>query len=130
MSGTGSNGTNPAVSLTCEKTADTGTAAVTTFINQGSPENLEMYGPTDTVDISGNSSINGFMLFPNAQVKVSQGLIAGAVWAKTFDFSNTSGCTVGMIQKSVGGVLAADLTLPPVNQINAVSSWRRVKTQN
>jgi hypothetical protein len=129
ISGTSSNGTSPAVSLTCENTADPSAVPITTFINQGLPENLEMYGPTDTVNIPGSSRINSFMLFPNAEVKVSQGLIAGAVWAKTFDFSNTSGCTVGMIQKSVGGVLAADLTLPPTNKINAVSSWRRVKTE-
>jgi hypothetical protein len=128
MSGTGSNGTSE--KLSCENTAVSPVPIITTFINQGLPENLEMYGPTtETVEVGDKTMINSFMLFPNAQVKVSQGLIAGAVWAKTFEFSNTSGCTVGMIQKSVGGVLAAGVTLPPTNKINAVSSWRRVKTE-
>ncbi len=156
MSGTGSNGTSsPTVSLAttgsrdsdpnaspnygCELTADTGTAAVTTFINQGSPANLEMYGAdgsafpnwssghtANVVNMAGNTRINGFMLFPAAEVRVSQGLISGSVWARTFDFSNTAGCTVGVVQNSVGNVLAANVTNTPTNIINPITSWRRL----
>ncbi len=95
------------------------------FINQGSPKNLEMYGSTSgDIDIS-NGKISAFMLFPNAMVKVSQGIINGVAWAGNFDdFSNTSGCTVGMVQNDVGDVLAAT-TSEPRNQINAISSMKR-----
>jgi hypothetical protein len=155
MSGTDSNGTSPAYSLAtsasrdsnptnenglgCEMTQDSGTAAVTTFINQGTARNLEIYGADGTasphwsdghtstmISVSGNTRINGFLLFPEAQVVVSQGLISGSVWAKTFDFTNTSGCTVGMAQNSVGSILAISNSSA---RINPVTSWHRKEVE-
>ena len=151
MSGTGDNGSGHSLStsatrdpnptdqngLGCEMTNDTGTANITTFINQGSATNLEIYGAdgslsnwsngsTSTmVDISGNTRINGFMLFPKAEITVSQGLLSGSVWAEKFDFSNTSGCTMGVIQNAVGNILGRYNTPSPTNTINSVSSWQR-----
>ena len=115
----------------CELTNDTSTITATNsdkglrgFINQGSATNLEMYGLTTTVD-GGNGRINAFMLFPNATFNVSQGLISGAVWATSFNFSNSSGCTVGMVQNKVGSVLAGSTAYPSAHKINTISSLER-----
>lgn len=125
--------------LGCELTADASTTAITTFINQGSAKNLEMYGGnggnsstwssghiSNIVDLSANTRINGFMLFPQAEVKVSQGLLSGSVWAKDFDFSNTSGCTVGVIQNAVGSILASSNSYPSLPSMGNINSWQRV----
>ena len=113
----------------CELTSDSGVIGsekgIKGFINQGSTANLEMYGPTSTTNTISNGRINAFMLFPNATFNVSQGLLSGAIWAESFDFSNSSGCTVGLVQNKVGNVLAASTSYPSAHKINTISSLQR-----
>jgi hypothetical protein len=120
---------------TYDNTANTSSSAN----NTGLASNLEIYGADgsggtwgtgykmENFQVSDTTMATSFIFAPEATVDVSQGEIRGGVWTKVFKSSNSSGCSRGMVQASVG---ATRVPFPssPIS-IGSITSWRRQGAQ-
>jgi hypothetical protein len=107
--------------------------------NTGLASNLEIYGADgsggnwgtgykmESFQVTDTTMVTGFLYVPRATVDGSQAEIRGTVWSEVFKSSNSSGCSRGMVQASVGDTR---VPLPSSTiSIGSITSWRRQEAQ-
>jgi hypothetical protein len=117
---------------------------IRSYINQGNPRHLEIYGayPQNStswdvpfIEMS-NATINGFILSPSGRVKESNSTINGKVWANTVDFSNNAGgfCEVAILEKDVGTDLVvfenSDFSTSDFFTIGPTKNWATLEANS
>jgi hypothetical protein len=93
------------------------------FDNAGSVENLQiyMYGSSGTLDLDeGNSTSTAFIYAPDAEVKLNNAKVEGAIWANKWSSEGSA-----ELKQNVVDPNALKVEVPGSNRINPASSWQQ-----